>query len=198
MRLPLAVIAIMLAYPAGAAPQGDWPCVQRKVPEITAAAIGAPPDLAQNATAWREDEQIAALVAELVARRLPVAEAEQKIVDFAARDDAANARLPLVLAGLLDRFNAERGAIIAGIERYGHKQKQLAERLREEMRAFDELRASTDADPLKVSETSDRLIWDTRIFDERQQSLSYVCEVPVLIEQRLFALGRVVLREMKN
>lgn len=195
--LIFAALGLLLGGSAAAAPQGDWPCVQRKVAEITAAAIGAPPDLATHTSAWANDEQVAGLVAELTARRLPIDEAQRKIEAFSAAADKAKAALPLVLAGLFDRLNAERGGIIDGIERYGRKQKMLAERLREEMRAFDVLRADASADPLKVSEASDRLLWDTRIFDERQQSLSYVCEVPVLIEQRLFALGRTILEAMK-
>ena len=31
-----------------------------------------------------------------------------------------------------------------------------------------------------------------RVFDERQRSLRYVCDVPVLIEQRLFMLTRII------
>ena len=37
-----------------------------------------------------------------------------------------------------------------------------------------------------------RVEWDTRIFDERSKTIGYVCEVPVLIEQRLFALARAI------
>ena len=36
------------------------------------------------------------------------------------------------------------------------------------------------------------LDWDQRIFTERQQSLTYVCETPVILEQRAFALGRII------
>ena len=39
---------------------------------------------------------------------------------------------------------------------------------------------------------TDRLTWETRIFEERVQSLTYVCEVPTLIEQRLYALAKTV------
>ena len=34
------------------------------------------------------------------------------------------------------------------------------------------------------------LAWDTRIFKQRAQSLNYVCETPVLLEQRAFAIAR--------
>jgi len=42
----------------------------------------------------------------------------------------------------------------------------------------------------------ERLLWDTRVFDERLQSLSYVCESPVLLEQRLFALSRHIMNHL--
>ena len=32
--------------------------------------------------------------------------------------------------------------------------------------------------------------WDRRIFDERNQSVSYVCEVPTILEQRLGEIAR--------
>jgi hypothetical protein len=35
-----------------------------------------------------------------------------------------------------------------------------------------------------------KLAWDTRIFRERSQSLTYVCETPVLLERRAFELAR--------
>ena len=34
--------------------------------------------------------------------------------------------------------------------------------------------------------------WDTRIFTERQQMLTAVCESPVLLERRLFELARAI------
>ena len=32
--------------------------------------------------------------------------------------------------------------------------------------------------------------WETRIFRDRAQSLTYVCETPVLLERRAFELAR--------
>jgi hypothetical protein len=36
----------------------------------------------------------------------------------------------------------------------------------------------------------EKLQWDYRLFEERRRTLSYVCDVPTAIEQRLFALAR--------
>ena len=52
--------------------------------------------------------------------------------------------------------------------------------------------AKPDTDMPRSQERTDRLTWETRIFEERVQSLTYVCEVPTLIEQRLYALAKTV------
>ena len=44
---------------------------------------------------------------------------------------------------------------------------------------------------------ANRIQWDTRIFEERRKTISYVCEVPVLIEQRLFALAREIQQSLE-
>ena len=54
------------------------------------------------------------------------------------------------------------------------------------------MQAKPDADIAKMQELTDRLNWETRIFEERVQSLTFVCEVPTLIEQRLYALSKTV------
>jgi hypothetical protein len=42
----------------------------------------------------------------------------------------------------------------------------------------------------RIEALQDGLAWETRIFKDRAQSLTYVCEAPVLLEQRAFAIGR--------
>jgi hypothetical protein len=42
-----------------------------------------------------------------------------------------------------------------------------------------------------------RSLADTRIFEERRKTMSFVCEVPVLIEQRLFALARAIQQSLE-
>jgi hypothetical protein len=95
-----------------------------------------------------------------------------------------------LIAGLVETINAERGEVIAGLERFGSGQKQLATALRDENAKLSAMRDDAQADPAKLIQLNEQLLWNLRIFDERQKSLSFVCEVPVLIEQRLFALSR--------
>ena len=43
------------------------------------------------------------------------------------------------------------------------------------------MRGKPDANVNEIAARTDRLTWETRIFEERVQSLTYVCEVPTLI-----------------
>ena len=54
-----------------------------------------------------------------------------------------------------------------------------------------------NAAPSRLAELVSRVEWSTRIFEDRRKSIRYVCEVPVQIEQRLFALGRAVQQAME-
>ncbi|MCE7029511.1 hypothetical protein [Jiella avicenniae] len=176
---------------APAAATTDWPCMQRRVERISAGQIWAGPPLPDAASVTAGDA-IDRLVDAVTARRLPLAEAEQAVKDYlsglseAEREDEAKA----FVAVMLDRFNAERSQVMRGIERYGAKQKAMAARLREETKAFSTTQNNPTANPTALDEARQQLLWDTRVFQERRQSLSYVCEVPTLIEQRAFALGR--------
>jgi hypothetical protein len=195
---------ILLALPAPAlAAQNqdpDWPCIQRKVPELSLGQIWSGPELPASAADWSKDDTIETLVRELAARRVPIAEAEQEIRDFAAAlpKDKARDQLAKLFLGLFDHMNGERAQVMSGIGRYAHSQVLMADRLRKEGSEVDALRAKPDADPDEIARKTDRLVFETRIFDERVQSLTYVCEVPTLIEQRLYALAKVVAEEMKK
>jgi hypothetical protein len=48
-----------------------------------------------------------------------------------------------------------------------------------------------------IDKQEEQLDWDTRIFQDRQQALSYVCETPVILEQRVFALARAIAAGLK-
>ncbi|MEX1206181.1 MAG: hypothetical protein WEB85_13120, partial [Dongiaceae bacterium] len=63
----------------------DWPCVQRRVPEISAGMVWAGPPIGDaDRAAWRADPAIAEIVQRLAARGLAVEAAEAAIAEFAA------------------------------------------------------------------------------------------------------------------
>ncbi|MDQ6435405.1 hypothetical protein RB623_15205 [Mesorhizobium sp. LHD-90] len=197
-----ALLTGCLATPSHAAQNQDpdWPCIQRKVPELSPAQIWNGPELPATAADWSKDTDIPELVRELAARRVPIAKAEKEIRDFAAAlpKDKAGEQLAKLFQGLFDHMNSERSQVMSGIGRYARNQVLLAERLRKEGSEVDALSAKPDADHAAVARLTDRLVFETRIFEERVQSLTYVCEVPTLIEQRLYALAKVVAEEMKK
>jgi hypothetical protein len=200
LRYPIVVAALVvsLASVEAQAPrgpdQGDWPCRQAKVNTIALASVWGGPSIDTIAQDWRGDAELSALVMRVSERRTPLHEAQSAIAEYAKRlqDEQKNAKLTMLMAGIFDRLNSERDSVIAGLERYGHKQKDMAERVKSEIEALNAAQSETTADQQKVAELSNRVQWDTRVFEDRRRALTYVCETPVLIEQRLGALARTI------
>lgn len=199
----LAVAALALAISAttvrAADPRyPDWPCSQAKVPEISLAAVWAGPALDDAAGKWKDDSKVSALVSKLAARKTPLDEAEKLVKEFltgSAADKTANAKL--LFAGLFDTLNAQRSQVMSGLERVSRKQREAADKIREETIQLQALQDATPRDDTKVDAMSNELIWETRIFEDRRKVVRFVCEVPTTIDQRLFALGRVIQQEME-
>ncbi|NDV87252.1 hypothetical protein GTW51_11135 [Aurantimonas aggregata] len=175
----------------------DWPCVQRRVETLTPAQLWAGPDLALADDVQRTPA-MRTLVGTVIARRLPLAEAEAMVADFVTSlpEEERDAAAAALFEDLLAALNAERSQVMEGIERYGAKQKELATRLRQENASFFALQREQGADAAAVEDARQSMVWDTRIFNERRASLTYVCEVPTMIEQRAFALGRAISRAL--
>ncbi len=68
----------------------------------------------------------------------------------------------------------------------------MAEEIRARTRKLQQLQDAPGGDQAEIDKLLNQVDWETRIFEERRKSTSYVCEVPVLIEKRLFELGRVI------
>jgi DNA polymerase III alpha subunit len=202
MRVWLVIIAIALA-PQGSALAADprypdWPCNQIKVPEISVAAVWAGPPIDDVESVWEQDPAIRNLVAQLAARRTPLEDAQKMISDVITGDAAERQRkAKLIFAGLFKSLNHERSEVMNGIERFSRKQREFADQVRSTILQLRELQDAPDRDETKVEELVSRVEWDTRIFDERSKTIGYVCEVPVLIEQRLFALSRTIQQSLE-
>jgi hypothetical protein len=176
----------------------DWPCAQAKVPEISLAAVWNGPTLDDATSKWRDDPKISPLVARLAARRTPLDQAEKEIVGFLQEAPSEKAeRGKLLFAGLFETLNAERTTVMNGLERTTRKQREAAEKVRSDTVALQSLQDQQTKDQPKIDELSNQLIWETRIFEDRRRVIKFVCEVPTAIDQRLFALARVIQQEME-
>ena len=94
-------------------------------------------------------------------------------------------------------MTAERNSVMAGITRYAHKQEALDRDIKEKRDAFARLEAADPPDFDRIDALEREIDWATRIFRDRQQSLTYVCETPVILEQRVFALARSIAAGLK-
>jgi hypothetical protein len=171
----------------------DWPCVQAKVPEISVAAVWDGPPIEPAADTWQGDSAIKDLVARLAARRTSMEEAQKSIAEFLAGDAATKAdKGKRLFAGLFETLNNERSEVINGLERLARSEKALAEQIKSDASALHELQDQSPPDQSKMGELASRVEWSTRIFEDRRRSIRYACEVPVIIEKRLFALSRTI------
>jgi len=200
--LVAACIVALGVRPALAADKSDWPCVQHKVDTLTSAQMWDGPAV-DDLTQWRDDEQIGKLIAVLASRRVPLEQAAAAVGQFADAQpqDKRNEALKLLFAGLLATINGDRAVVMAGIERFQQRQKARAAEIERQSAALRQLKERAASDERARSELTaaeEKYDWDVRVFTERQQSLPLACEVPVLIEQRLFELARAIRERMTD
>jgi hypothetical protein len=196
IRPTLAVMALLAAGPAfgAAGTDPDWPCIQRKQPHLSMGQVWTGPIPDEAAIKLARDPQIVRLADRLEQRRLPIEEAEVTIAEFAA--EAEDGQLVALMQAIFDRIERDRSALIAGIARYGQSQLSLSQRIEERRAEMARLEAAETPDFDALDAAEEALDWDQRIFTERQQSLTYVCETPVILEQRVFALGRAIVSHL--
>jgi hypothetical protein len=202
LRSTLVAIAVLCASAGGvraADPRyPDWPCPQAKVPEISIAAVWAGPAIDDVGASWKDDTKVAALVAKLAARRIPLEEAQKDVADFLTGTPEEKTRKgKLLFAGLFDTLNAQRTSVMNGLERVMRKQREAVDKVRADTIALQEIQSSAAPDQAKVEELTNQLTWETRIFEDRRRVMKFVCEVPTAIDQRLFALAREIQQDME-
>jgi len=204
MRWPIAIGALL--FVAASSELGlaadprypDWPCTQAKVPEISLAAVWADPPLDDIKDKWKNDARVSALVPKLAARRTSLEDAQKAITEFLASSAADKATAgKLLFTGLFATLNAQRSSVLSGLERITRKQRAAAEKIQADAVAMQALQSASTSDQTKIEELGNQLVWQTRIFEERQRVVKFVCEVPTAIDQRLFALSRVIQQEME-
>lgn len=186
------ILLLLAGMPAAAFDKRypDWPCRQLKVPELALAAVwpGFVPEEAPAADYPGMDT----LVAKLAARRTQMEEAEKEIGQFVSGSPAEKqAKAKALFSALFNALGAQRFQVMNGLERAQRKQKELAEKIRADV---DELRKLQDVqgDTARLQELVRQVQWETRIFDERRNVITYACEVPVQIDRRIFSLAHII------
>lgn len=169
----------------------QWPCAQPKVPSISAGTLWSGPNLAEG-KGWEDDRGVAELAQKLASRRLPVDEAQPLIASFAkAAGPDKDKKLTELFVGMLDIINGNRDEILQGIVRYARGQERLAERMRTESDKISEADSDVHGPTgIAATEAHRDFAWDQRIFKERKQALSFVCETPSILERRAYDISK--------
>jgi len=200
MRLVFAALVIALASPALAADPRypDWPCAQAKVPELSVTAMWAGPPIDEAAKAWENDPKVKDLVPRVAARRTPLEEAQKSVTEYVTGSAAEREqRAKFLFAGLFERLNRERTEVMNGIERVARHLKELANKIKADVAELHSVQDANPPDQAKIDQLAAQVEWSTRIFEDRRKTIRFVCEVPVQIEQRLFALARTAQQAME-
>jgi len=169
----------------------DWPCQQRLVPELSAAAYWNDSKL-EGLGDWHAAPQVAELVGSIAPRKVSTQEGLSEIVAFVqGLSEDKPRRLALALQGLLEETNRERAAVIAQLKQIGRRQRELAglaDRLAAELNQIPPDGAGDSA--ARRVDLHQRHDFTVRNFEEIQRTIRYACEIPVALDARLGAWAR--------
>jgi hypothetical protein len=192
-----ASIAVAQAAPPGPR-DPDWPCQQIKVPQLSLASVWSGPPVDRQQIDWRQDQPVVDLAHELAQRRIPIEQAKDRISAFAQQaGEQRQPKLVALLVALFSVLDEERGAVMAGLDRFGVRQKELAAAIRDDNDKLRTLQANPSADQGDINRMVQQVTWDAEVFRDRRQALSYACDVPGKIEQRLYALSQAIQQNLQ-
>lgn len=192
-HLTLGIMALIASVQIGQAASSsdpDWPCIQRRQPQLSLAQVWSGPQPNETVEALAKSPEVARLAGMIALRRVSMEEVEAGVKGFAGTADAE--ALTALFVATFEVIQASRNQVMAGITRYAHKQEALDRHIVEKRHEFQSLSAAEAPDFDALDKIEEDIDWSTRIFLDRQQALTYVCETPVILEQRAFAIGRLI------
>ena len=169
----------------------DWPCQQRLVPELSAAAYWNGSKL-EGLGDWHAAPQVAELVGSIAPRKVSTQEGLSEIAAFMqGLSEDRPRRLALAFQGLLEETNRERAAVIAQLKQIGRRQRELA-RLADRLAAeLNQIPPDTAGDrAARRVDLQQRHDFTVRNFEEIQRTIRYACEIPVELDARLGGWAR--------
>jgi len=192
-----ATLVAMMAAQLGAQEtvDPDWPCIQVLVPTISSAVVWDGPSIEGLEAPWRDQVDVARLVGHITQRHVDADQAEKKIDAFAQSQTTTdrNAVLTAVFAGIWEILNEKRQYMIERIKEFTRQQDARANRIENMLLELEVISSdSSPASGAKIAKFRQDLVLEVRIFEDREKSIVYLCELPVKVEGKIGGLARTI------
>lgn len=171
----------------------DWPCIQRKVERLSLGVMWPHP-VPEGAEPL--PAELGDVAAQLALRRVSEEEAQALVKEVAERHPELGLDgYGRIYQEAFERIDRQRAEIVAGITRYARNQARLAAEIEDLRAEMARLEAAEVPDFDRMDAVEEEIDWRVRIFRDRDRALTYVCESPVLLEQRAYAIAQMLLRQ---
>ena len=184
----------------------EWPCIYRKVPQLTAAMIWDGPEITDT-TSWHKDDAIRKLSQFVISRRVKSDEVDTAIKKYAAGlpEDQRDAKLTELFSAVLARTNDDRKTVMSGIEKFHKRQVERSKEIEKEALEIQPEEQAAAEDPGsdvgvagRASDAVEKYKWDIRTFQEKQANIPIAREIPQLIDERAGEIAGAIRAEMKS
>ena len=173
-------------YP-GASPDW-WPCIQRYIPALSSGVFWTGEIVA--VTVEEIDPRFMSLAEKVTGRNLSSEQAFVAIDTFLdEQDDNKLGTAELLVSAITEAINTRRDRVVAGLMRYSNRQQTMLARIDEQEKKIEGIK-DDESKRETLEDLQVRQKWDIRIFEERERLSSALCEQPVVLEQKYFALGK--------
>ncbi|CAA9391898.1 MAG: hypothetical protein AVDCRST_MAG15-498 [uncultured Rubellimicrobium sp.] len=169
----------------------DWPCIQRRVEHLSIGVMWPHP-IPEEAGSLPDD--LRNVAAQLALRRVSEEQARDLVAEVAAdRPDFTLDDYARLYQVTFDQIDRQRAEIVTGIVGYAQNQSRLAAEIDELQAQMAQMEAAEEPDFDRIDEIEAELDGRLRVFNDRASSLTYVCESPVLLEQRAYSIAQIML-----
>lgn len=170
-----------------------WPCIQRKVEQLSPGLMWPYPLETLKSDASTElKRNIKDLAGILALRRVELDQVQPQVAAFAQSHKGDPIILGHVFEDVFQNLSKRRMRIIKGIGDFSLSQIGLSEQIDHARVQMDSEMAKDAPDYDKVDKLEEQLDWDQLIYTDRQRSITYLCETPQIIERRLFAIAQML------
>ena len=180
--------------------EADWPCEQKYVAQLSYGTMWTGPALDDALKSWHQNDGLREIVTLLSDETTSEADGVKAIDEFAAKLGSDKSKqLTELFAALFETMGDKRTSTQEAIKKYFHRQEAVAHevnKLQADLRVMQAKGAKVD-DP-KLLELKKNLAWSNKVYDDRQRLTPYVCQIPIIVEQKLGAYARAIQAHMQG